>query len=120
MYAAGGKLIYVGKANNLKARVSSYFKSSQKDLKTRTLVAQVNHIEVTLTENEVEALILEANLIKEHRPRYNVILKDDKSYPYLVLTIGDEFPRLDFHRGLSKNLHVILGLTQMQVLLEKT
>ncbi|SCZ58977.1 excinuclease ABC subunit UvrC [Thiohalomonas denitrificans] len=93
-----GRIIYVGKARNLKRRVSSYFQRRDDSPKTRSLVAQIRSIEVTVTHTEGEALLLENNLIKKHRPRYNVLLRDDKSYPYIFLSEGP-FPRLGFHRG---------------------
>lgn len=99
MINAEGQVIYVGKAKNLKKRISSYFRPRAADRKTSIMVAQIADIQVTITANEVEALLLEANLVKEHRPRYNILLRDDKSYPYLFLSSGEEFPRLDFHRG---------------------
>ncbi len=98
MLDADGKVIYVGKAKNLKKRVTSYFQRSL-DSKTLTLVKQIQSIEVTVTRNEREALLLESNLIKQWMPKYNVIFKDDKSYPYLHLSTKDPFPRLCFYRG---------------------
>lgn len=90
-----GRIIYVGKAKSLRSRVSSYFQSrGTSDLKTATLVSKVVDLELIVTDSEIEALILEANLVKEHKPRYNVNLKDDKRYPYLMLTVGEPFPRL--------------------------
>lgn len=93
-----GTIIYVGKAKNLKRRVSSYFSRHDTSPKTRALVAQIRAIEVTITNTENEALLLENNLIKAHRPRYNILLRDDKSYPYIYLS-DDDFPRLGFQRG---------------------
>jgi excinuclease ABC subunit C len=98
---AGGQILYVGKAKNLKKRVASYFQKEHDSAKTRALVAKIAQIEITLTATDVEALILEANLIKQHKPRYNVLFRDDKSYPYLHLS-ADDFPRLSFHRGAQK------------------
>jgi len=95
-------ILYVGKAKNLKNRVSSYFRKTGLNSKTRALMDQVFSIEVTVTHTEAEALILENNLIKTHRPKYNILLRDDKSYPYVYLTIDDEFPRLSLHRGARK------------------
>jgi excinuclease ABC subunit C len=101
MLDAWGKVIYVGKAKNLKKRVTSYFQR-QLDSKTLQLVKQIKSIQVTITRNEREALLLESNLIKELLPRYNVIFRDDKSYPYLYLSTQDKFPRLSYERGLKK------------------
>lgn len=101
MLNRSGKLIYVGKARNLKKRVSSYF-HRQLDTKTQVMISQVVDIQTIITSSENEALLLEANFIKEHRPRYNVLLRDDKSYPYLYLSSHEAFPRLDFHRGAKK------------------
>ncbi|NOU49650.1 excinuclease ABC subunit UvrC [Pseudoalteromonas sp. JBTF-M23] len=102
MYDDEHQVIYVGKAKNLKKRVSSYFRSNIPDSKTRVLVSNIRHIEVTLTNTETEALLLENNLIKKYQPRYNILLRDDKSYPYIFLS-GHKHPRLAFHRGARKN-----------------
>ncbi|HVY22282.1 MAG TPA: excinuclease ABC subunit UvrC [Steroidobacteraceae bacterium] len=101
MLDATGKVIYVGKARNLKARVSSYFSAQPHTAKTMAMLAQVASVEVTATTSEIEALLLECNLIKRHRPRYNVMLRDDKSFPYIHLSTH-EFPRLSFYRGSKK------------------
>ena len=103
MLNSDGEILYVGKAGNLKNRVSSYFnKESSVSPKTRALMANTSRMEVTVTRTEAEALILENNLIKEHRPRYNILLRDDKSYPYIYLSSDQKFPRLRFHRGARK------------------
>ena len=86
MLDSEGQVIYVGKAKNLKKRVTSYFRSNVTDSKTRVLVSNICGIEVTLTNTETEALLLENNLIKKYQPRYNILLRDDKSYPYILLT----------------------------------
>lgn len=103
MRNAKNKVIYVGKAVKLSSRVRSYYHASaQEDSKTRRLVAMVADIEWILTETEVEALILEANLIKKHRPRYNVRLKDDKRYPYLKIT-NDAYPKILITRRMERD-----------------
>ena len=100
MLDAASTVIYVGKARDLKRRVTSYFQGSRAhDAKTIAMVRTVAGIEVAVTRTEVEALMLEYNLIKEHRPRFNVMLRDDKSYPYILLETSHRFPRLSFYRG---------------------
>jgi excinuclease ABC subunit C len=103
MIAANGEVLYVGKARNLKNRVSTYFSGSKAHAaKTMAMVAQIASIEVTATASETEALLLEYNLIKRHRPRYNVTLRDDKSFPYLYITTEQDYPRISFYRGTRK------------------
>ncbi len=99
---ADGTILYVGKAGDLRKRVSSYFRAAIPGGKTGKLVQRIADIEVTVTGNENEALVLENNLIKEHRPRFNVLLRDDKSYPFIHLSSAHEFPRLSFYRGTRK------------------
>ncbi len=99
--APGGTVLYVGKAKDLKKRLSSYFRRQVDSVKTRALVAQIGHIEVTVTHTETDALILEHDYIKQYMPRYNVLLRDDKSYPYILLS-EHRHPRLAFHRGARR------------------
>ena len=94
-------VLYVGKARNLRQRVASYFRENHASAKTRSLVAHIHAIEVTFTHTEAEALILESTLIKEYKPRYNILLRDDKGYPYIHVSDGD-FPRLSLHRGAKR------------------
>src|SRR5918994_5203982 len=102
MIAADGEVLYVGKARNLKNRLSTYFVGKAQAAKTMAMVSQVANVEVTVTASETEALLLEYNLIKRHRPRYNITLRDDKSFPYLYVTTQDEYPRISFYRGSRK------------------
>ncbi|WP_423836621.1 excinuclease ABC subunit UvrC [Stutzerimonas stutzeri] len=101
MFDADSKLLYVGKAKNLKKRLASYFRKTGQAPKTAALVAKIAQVETTITANETEALLLEQTLIKQWRPPYNILLRDDKSYPYVFLSSGD-FPRLSIHRGAKK------------------
>ncbi|HXR00051.1 MAG TPA: excinuclease ABC subunit UvrC [Pseudomonas sp.] len=101
MFDIEGRLLYVGKAKNLKKRLASYFRKTGHAPKTGALVARISQVETTITANETEALLLEQTLIKESRPPYNILLRDDKSYPYVHLSDG-EFPRLSIHRGAKK------------------
>ncbi|EJL90532.1 excinuclease ABC subunit UvrC [Pantoea sp. GM01] len=98
MYDATGTVIYVGKAKDLKKRLTSYFRTQVGSRKTEVLVSNIHNIDVTVTHTETEALLLEHNYIKLYQPRYNVLLRDDKSYPYIFLS-GDSHPRLAMHRG---------------------
>ena len=102
MLDAAGEVLYVGKARNLRNRVASYFRASGLASKTMALVARIADVQITVTNSETEALLLEQSLIKQERPPYNVVLRDDKSYPYIYLTEQGDFPRLTFHRGARR------------------
>ena len=102
MMDAKGEVLYVGKARNLKNRVGSYFRASGLASKTMAMVEKIVSIDVTVTNSDTEALLLEQTLIKEHHPTYNIQLRDDKSYPYILLTDSDTYPRLAFYRGSRK------------------
>lgn len=104
MHDASDEIIYVGKAISLRNRVRQYFrKSTNKTAKIEQMVSRVSYFEYIVTDSELEALILECNLIKEHRPRYNTMLKDDKTYPYIKVTVGEEYPRILFSRDMKKD-----------------
>jgi excinuclease ABC subunit C len=107
---AKAQIIYVGKAASLRGRVRSYFQESRaRDPKTDALVGQIRDLEYIVTTNELEALILESNLVKKHRPRYNIILRDDKHYPFLKLTTSEEFPRLVVARRVQQDGDAYFG-----------
>ena len=106
---ATGKVIYVGKAKNLRSRVRSYFRARPFDRKTDALVENISDLEFIVTDNEVEALILEATLVKQHKPRYNIKLQDDKSYPHLKLTVNEPFPKVVITRRIQRDGALYFG-----------
>ena len=102
MYDSEQQLLYIGKAKNLKNRVSSYFRSTGLSVKTRALVSRIADVQITITNSETEALLLEQNLIKQYRPPYNILLRDDKSYPYIFISDKDDYPAVRFSRGAKR------------------
>jgi excinuclease ABC subunit C len=105
-----GKILYVGKARSLRQRVRSYFQESRPhDLKTRHLVAEIADLETIITDTEVEALILESTLVRKHQPKYNIHLKDDKSFPYLKLTVQEPYPRIFITRRVHRDGALYFG-----------
>ena len=102
MLNVNAEVIYIGKAKNLKKRVSSYFRTKEASPKQRVMMGHIRSIEITMTRTEGEALLLESQFIKRYKPRYNICLRDDKSYPYIYVTTHQKFPRVGFHRGAKK------------------
>ena len=110
MHDAKDAIIYVGKAISLKNRVRQYFQSSRdKTAKIKQMVSKIARFEYIVTDSELEALVLECNLIKEHRPRYNTMLKDDKTYPFIKVTTSEAYPRILFSRSMKKDKNKYYG-----------
>ena len=102
-------IIYVGKASNLRNRVNSYFSSTNNSIKTSKLVEKICDIDLIITKNEQDALILENNLIKKHKPKYNILLRDDKSYPYIFIDTKHTYPSIKFYRGNQNRIGKYFG-----------
>ena len=110
MHGEEDEIIYIGKAVSLKNRVRQYFqKSRNKGAKIEKMVSHIRRFEYIITDSELEALVLECNLIKEHRPKYNTMLKDDKTYPYIKVTLGEDFPRVMLSREMKKDKSKYFG-----------
>ena len=103
------EILYIGKAKNLRKRIASYFSKTKLTAKTQALVNRIVTIDVTVTQTEIEALLLEQNLIKQNLPPYNILLRDDKSYPYIFLSDQDKYPQLSFHRGKKRKAGSYFG-----------
>ena len=104
MHDAQDNIIYVGKAIRLRSRVQSYFREKiNRGPQIEKMVTQIARFEYIVTDSELEALVLENNLIKEHNPKYNTLLKDDKTYPYIKVTVGEAYPRVQFSRLMKKD-----------------
>ena len=102
-------ILYIGKAGNLKKRVSSYFTKSNQSLKNQRLIHKIKDIDYQITSNEQDALLLENNLIKEYKPKYNILLRDDKSYPYITLNTEHDYPGFKFFRGKPGKTGQVFG-----------
>ncbi len=109
MHDAKGDILYVGKARNLKKRLSSYFRNHLDSVKTAALVSKIADVQVTVVASDTEALLLEYSLIREQKPPYNVLLKDDKSFPYIYISTDQEYPRISFHRGARRGKGRYIG-----------
>ena len=108
--ASGDRIIYVGKAKNLKNRLRSYFQGSSKlDVRKASMVGEIKDFSYIVTGNELEAWILEANLIKQYKPKFNIVLRDDKNYPYLKVTVTEEWPRVEVVRKIAKDGNLYFG-----------
>ena len=102
MYDSENRVIYVGKAKNLKNRVSSYFRKGNHSTRIKRMISLIKSLDITITKTEADALLLENIQIKKHKPKFNILLRDDKSYPYIFIDTQHDFPRLSFYRGKRK------------------
>ena len=109
MYDSDKKILYIGKAKNLKKRVSSYFRNSNHSTRIKRMISLISTIDLTITNSEADALLFENIQIKKHRPRFNILLRDDKSYPYIYVDTQHDFPRLSFYRGKRKKDGKLFG-----------
>src|SRR5574344_2548126 len=109
MHNANDEIIYVGKAISLKNRVRQYFRKNNKTAKIEKMVSNISYFEYIVTDSELEALILECNLIKEHKPKYNTMLKDDKGYPFIRVSVYEDFPRVTMARTMKKDKSKYFG-----------
>ena len=104
MHDSSDAIIYIGKAVSLRKRVRQYFQPSHNEgIKKKQMVQNIARFEYIITDSELEALVLECNLIKEHTPKYNTMLRDDKTYPYIKVTVGEDYPRVQFSRQMKKD-----------------
>ena len=104
MYDSEKQVIYVGKAKNLKNRVSSYFRKGNHSVRIKRMISLIKSLDITITKTEADALLLENIQIKKHKPKFNILLRDDKSYPYIFIDTQHDFPRLSFYRGKRLSL----------------
>ena len=109
MHDSDNKVIYVGKAKNLKKRVSSYFRAGNHSTRIKRMISLINKVDITITKSEADALLLENIQIKKFRPKFNILLRDDKSYPYIYVDTDHRFPRLSFYRGKRKKIGKFFG-----------
>ena len=119
MLDANNNVIYVGKAKNLKKRVSSYFQQKNHSTRIKRMISLIKKIDLTITKTEADAFLLENIQIKKFRPKFNILLRDDKSYPYIYVDTHHEYPRLSFYRGKRKNVVNFLDHIQMFIRLER-
>ena len=113
MISVSGEILYIGKAKNIPNRLKSYVSDTNLPIRTERMLSLTHNLEVTTTNNESEALLLEANLIKKHKPRFNILLRDDKSFPYIYIGYKDKWPQLTKLRGKNLEMDIILDLSHL-------